>query len=126
MLFLNPIGSIMDRKFGPKLGLSVGMIILTLCIFLLTISTNMWAFIILISIGFGIPTGFAYVPAISCCWRLFPKQKGLISGIILCGFGMGSFIFSYIAKEIVNPYNEAPVSINGQFIYPEAVANRVK
>jgi len=33
----------------------------------------------------------------------------MVTGIILGAFGFGSFIFSFLAKYICNPYNDKPV-----------------
>lgn len=45
--------------------------------------------------GFGI--GTVYLPPLICAWEYFPNRKGIISGIIVGGFGLGSFIFSLVA-----------------------------
>ena len=44
-------------------------------------------------------------------WRLLPNQKGLASGIILCGYGTASFIFNFITLAIVNPNDEKPLPV---------------
>ena len=36
-------------------------------------------------------------------WVLFPENKGLASGIVIAGFGFGSFIFNFITTALVNP-----------------------
>jgi OFA family oxalate/formate antiporter-like MFS transporter len=35
----------------------------------------------------------------------FPDKKGLVTGIILGGFGLGSFIFTQVQTAILNPNN---------------------
>jgi MFS transporter, OFA family, oxalate/formate antiporter len=34
---------------------------------------------------------------------MFPDKKGLVTGIVLCGFGFGGLVFGLIATKIVNP-----------------------
>ena len=46
-------------------------------------------------------------------WLWFPNKAGLISGIIIGGFGLGALIFSPLATFIVNPGGEQ--AINGKF-----------
>lgn len=48
------------------------------------------------TIGFlaGAGIGFAYVCPIAALVKWFPKQKGLVSGVAVAGFGLGAFIFS--------------------------------
>ena len=49
-----------------------------------------------------------------------------MTGIILAGFGFGSFVFSFVAIAIVNPDNEAPYELpNGNLVYSEEIALRV-
>jgi len=39
-------------------------------------------------------------------WLWFPDKPGLISGIIIGGFGLGALIFGPLATAIVNPDKE--------------------
>ncbi len=55
-------------------------------------------------------------------WKHFPNKKGLISGLIMMGFGFSSIIFNYISDEIINP-EESKVLDN--HLYSEEIANRV-
>lgn len=56
----------------------------------------------------GLGIGFCYITPIKYGWEYFPENKGFVSGVIMSAFGLGSFIFSFIAMEIVNPGNEEP------------------
>jgi MFS transporter, OFA family, oxalate/formate antiporter len=56
----------------------------------------------------GLGIGFCYLTPIKCGWEYFPDNKGMVSGIIMLAFGMGSFIFSFIALAVVNPNQEDP------------------
>ena len=50
---------------------------------------------------------------IVCGWRYFPNNRGRVSGIIIAGYGFGSFIFNFICQAFVNPNNLKPsVSYN--------------
>ena len=58
----------------------------------------------LISYGdFGCGIGLGYFPLVTNSWKYFPEKKGLLSGIILCCFGMGSFFWTFIADKMINP-----------------------
>ena len=48
------------------------------------------------TIGFvvGAGIGFAYVCPIAALVKWFPKQKGLVSGLAVAGFGFGAYLFS--------------------------------
>ena len=58
--------------------------------------------------GLGISEGLGYATAITHSIKYFPANKSLISGIVLCGYGISSLIFSFLCLAIVNPHNQKP------------------
>lgn len=52
---------------------------------------------------FGFGNGLTFVTVIRNSWMYFPKNKGLITGIILVGIGGSSLIFTWQADSIINP-----------------------
>ena len=58
---------------------------------------------------YGITTGFIigllFMIPLNNGFKYFPNNKGLVSGIICTGFGLSSFVFSYLILYIVNPNN---------------------
>jgi OFA family oxalate/formate antiporter-like MFS transporter len=69
---------------------------------------NMALFIVIYSVLIGISTGLMYMLPIVCGWKYFPNNKGMVSGIIIAGYGFGSFFFTLICNAIVNPDNSKP------------------
>lgn len=53
--------------------------------------------------GFG--TGLAYVTSVVAANKCFPHKKGLVSGIIIFGFGAGAFLLAPLTKSIINSFN---------------------
>jgi hypothetical protein len=45
---------------------------------------------------------------IVCGWKYFPFNRGMVSGLIIAGYGFGAFIFNFVCKAIANPNNEEP------------------
>ena len=43
--------------------------------------------------------------AVSCGWQYFPARKGTVSGIIISGFGLSAFFFSFAVPSLFNPNN---------------------
>jgi len=64
---------------------------------------SMNAFIASYGMLSGIGMGMTYMIPLVCCMEYFPDNKGLISGIILGSYGLGSFIFNLVATTIANP-----------------------
>ena len=69
------------------------------------LAQSFFQFPIIFGIGYGFCNGIAYTVPLKICWDIYPEQKGMVSGVIICGFGVGSFIFSFISTMLVNPLN---------------------
>lgn len=80
-------------------------------------------FTLIFGIGFGICNGLAYTIPLNICWQYFPEQKGLVSGFILCGFGIGSLMFNFLTTILVNPDNSTVNPKTG--LYDQEVAKNV-
>lgn len=72
-------------------------------------------------------SGLLFYAPLMCAWEWFGKLKGMCSGIILAGFGLGTFFFGPLAAAIVNPHDEKreidPVS--GEMYFSRDVSERV-
>lgn len=49
----------------------------------------------------GIGAGIAYIVPISTCMKWFPRQKGLVTGIAVAGFGGGAALVSKIGGSMI-------------------------
>ena len=79
------------------------------------------SFAFLYVIGFTVGFGLTYMVPMHHGWLWFPDRPGLVSGIIIGGFGFGALVFSPVATAIVNPDGYTPV--DGKF--PDSVNERV-
>lgn len=53
-----------------------------------------------------------YINYISVCgWKYFPFNRGLVSGLIIAGYGFGAFTFNFVTKAICNPNDEEPTVV---------------
>ena len=57
------------------------------------------------AIVFPIGIGICYYTPLMCGWEHLPSKKGMVSGLIIGGFGFGAFIFGFISTAIANPDN---------------------
>lgn len=71
----------------------------------ITCANNFFQFTLIFSASFGCCNGLAYTIPLKICWDYFPSKRGMVSGIVICGFGMGSFIFSFVSTMLANPQN---------------------
>lgn len=58
------------------------------------------------AISFGVCNGLGYTIPLKICWDLFPNKKGMVTGVIICGFGVGSFVFGIVSTILINPENQ--------------------
>ncbi len=59
----------------------------------------------------GIGAGMAYIVPIAICIQWFPRQKGLVTGIAVAGFGGGAALVSQIAGHLLTLSNTTPYLI---------------
>jgi MFS transporter, OFA family, oxalate/formate antiporter len=113
-------GPYLLRKMGPTRWLTFGSSIFLVGTFLSTFFTNFVAFCIFYSVCFGVGVGCCYLVPITCSWQYFPHRKGLVTGIIVGGFGFGSFIFNFISTAIINSDNLKPdLMVDGSRIFSQ-------
>ena len=76
-------------------------------VFLATFQTDFWLFTSLYVAGFGTTNAMTYMVAVHHGWLWFPNRPGLVSGLIIAGFGFGALIFNNVSRQLVNPHNES-------------------
>lgn len=92
-----PFGMKIGSRIGFRNELLAGVSILSVSIFISSFMVNFWIFIIFYGFIFGLINGACYIVPIKIGLSYLPHWKGKVSGIIVCGFGMGAFFLSYIA-----------------------------
>ncbi|GAB6029498.1 hypothetical protein CHUAL_005252 [Chamberlinius hualienensis] len=104
------IGGILDRRIGTRLTAIIGCSIMCTGIFLtyLTINYSFPLLILTYGVMYGGGISLPYIALLSCGMRWFPEKRGLISGIIVAGFGMGTLIFNLVQTSYLNPNNLRP------------------
>ena len=90
--------------------------------------TNFWLFILFYGCIGALGCGICYMTALVVSWEHFPERKGLITGVIDGGYGLGSLAYTQIARAIVNPDNLDATIPSGQenlTYFDERVAKNV-
>ena len=73
--------------------------------FLCTFIENPTVFVYCYGFAFGIGKSFMYSAALQAGWSHLQNRIGMVSGLIICGFGFGGFIFGIIMRRLCNPEN---------------------
>ena len=100
-LSMIPAGMLIDRR-GPRAVALAGGLLLAAGF----VATGLFAatpLLLYITYGLiaGAGVGLAYGTPISAGMKWFEKGKGLVSGIIVFGFGFGSLLLAPVAKELI-------------------------
>lgn len=100
------IGGKLQQKYGARLVIMIGGVILTLGFFLASLVKPSAPWLLWLTYGVlgGIGMGFIYSTSISCCQKWYPDKKGLISGIIVSALGFGGVIFTPIAQSLITNF----------------------
>ena len=115
---------VVESRIGAKYTCLLGGYVLTAGVLLSSEAKSLFSLVLFNGAFFGVGLGLAYSPPISASARWFPEQKGLVTGIIISGFGGGAFVFGSIANALVNPDNLA-VAADGYFDPTGPVASSV-
>lgn len=100
-----------------------------LAIFAASIVTNPYAFIYAYSVPFGVGKGLMYSSALSAAISHMPERKGTVTGLVVCGFGFGGFLFGIVTNRLCNPDDIKPSPVETkdglENLFPAEVAERV-
>ena len=98
------IAGILAKKVSPRIFVMVSGV-LFLAGFLIAAVTNGTPMLLYIGFGVlcGLGAGFAYNAVMSTMSAWFPDKQGLISGILLMGFGLSAFIVGKIFAAVAPP-----------------------
>ncbi|KAI2796203.1 hypothetical protein RDWZM_007405 [Blomia tropicalis] len=118
-------GGIMENKIGPRLTCLCGSLIFCISIGITYYTIQLGFFYVVLTYGFlsSLGVGLAYVAPLAAGMKWFPKRKGLVNGITVAGYGLGSLIFTHVQTAYLNPLNMSPRA-DGYF-YNESILSRV-
>ncbi len=90
-----------DRK-GPRLVASVGGLLLGGgCLLASFIGSDLNGLVFSYGVVAGLGVGFAYVTPIATCVKWFPDKRGMVVGLAVMGFGLGSLIFAPLLESML-------------------------
>lgn len=101
------LGIIMGRltdRFGPRLVVVVCGISLGLGYLLMSCINNIWQLYLVYGVIIAIGMGAAYVPLVSTVTRWFVKRRGLVTGIVISGMGVGMMTIAPAASQLIHAY----------------------
>lgn len=90
-----------DKK-GPRLVGSIGgMLLGTGCLLAAFFGDTPLGLNLSYGVVAGLGVGFAYVTPIATCVKWFPDKRGLVVGLAVMGFGIGSLVFAPLLEAML-------------------------
>lgn len=80
-------------------------ILLSVIIYMSSYTQSFSTFSLLFGLCCGILIGIIHIIPIAHCHQYFPHKKTSVSGIIITASGVGTFIFSFMAIDMINANN---------------------
>lgn len=123
---IGPIGASLQKKYHPRVIMGAGCTLMCSSFFISSYVTSWWVFVFSYGVMFPLGVGIVYYTPMMCAWEWFPERRGMVSGIIVAGYGFGSSITGMISTKIVNPNNlQSSKNAAGIDIFPLEVAQKV-
>jgi OFA family oxalate/formate antiporter-like MFS transporter len=93
--FLSPWQGVLVDRFGPRLLLSLGALITGLSWILAAQASNLPMLYLTYGLLGGIGTGIVYVGVIGHMVQWFPDRRGLATGLVAAGYGIGALLTTF-------------------------------
>ncbi|MDO8567720.1 MAG: MFS transporter [Dehalococcoidales bacterium] len=97
-------GRLTDR-FGPRVVLTVSGVFLGAGYFLMSRITAVWQLYLVFGVVIAIGQSGGLVPMLSMVARWFVKRRGIMSGIVVAGTGMGQVIIPQVATYLIGRFD---------------------
>ena len=90
--FLSPFQGVLVDRFGPRVLLSIGTAIAGLSWVLAAQASSLTMLYLTYGLLGGIGTGIVYIGVIGHMVQWFPDKRGLATGLVAAGYGMGALL----------------------------------
>ena len=90
------VGGLLSGKINVKINVWAAAVLFFIGFFVASQATSLTGLYIGYGVFAGFASGLAYNAVMSTMSKWFPDKQGLISGILLMGFGLGSFIIGKV------------------------------
>ena len=97
-------GGRLTDKFGPRPVVTVCGLFLGLGFFLMSRINTIGQLYLVFGVITGVGMGGLFVPVISTVARWFAKRRGMMTGIVLSGAGLGTIIMPPLATWLITTY----------------------
>ncbi|MGM0444517.1 MAG: MFS transporter, partial [Fibrobacterota bacterium] len=95
-----PAGKLLQKR-GPRLTAAIGAVLFGLGYVLASFAGSSFAGLLLsLGVVTGIGIGMVYVCPLTTGMKWFPRNKGMVTGVAVAGFGAGAIALSAVAEYL--------------------------
>jgi len=92
-------------RLGPRLTAGIGILLFSLGYLVASFSRgNYYGIVGGIGIITGIGIGFGYICPLTVGMKWFPHRRGLVTGVMVAGFGIGAAVLSWFIERLADFY----------------------
>jgi len=100
-----PVASYMTNRLGWRLTTVIGSILATAGLWLSAVAPSVHFLYFTAGGLLGLGLGIIYLPRLDCITQYFDKKRPFVTGIAICGSGIGTFIMAPLTDVILNAYD---------------------
>ena len=117
------IGGKLAAKFGTKIVVLAGGVILSAGFFLAALVQPEFSWALWLTYGLmgGVGMGFTYSTTIACAQKWYPHKKGLVTGVVVSALGLGGVVFTPVVERLVETFGGIAVGEGKTFMVLAAV-----
>src|SRR5512135_212347 len=97
------MGGLTDR-FGPRVVMTLCGLFLAAGYLLMSQLSSLWQLYLFFSVILGIGMGGSFAPLLTLTARWFVKSRGMMTGIVVSGTGMGALVGPPLAGILISHY----------------------
>jgi oxalate/formate antiporter len=103
--FLSPWQGVLVDRFGPRVLLSIGVVVTGMSWVLAAQATTLPGLYLTYGLLGGIGTGIVYVGVIGHMVQWFPDARGLATGLVASGYGVGALLTTFPIATVLRESN---------------------
>lgn len=98
---LGPLAGGLADRYGPRLPVAVGMLLLASGLALAGQAQALWQVYLAYGLGVGVGVGLSYVPAVGAVQPWFVRRRAEASGYSVAGIGVGTLLMPPLAAAFI-------------------------
>lgn len=104
-LLVGPIVSGLANRYGCRIVIIIGSIGAAACMFISTLSPNVWFMMVIYGFFGGIFFGMVYLPSVVMVSFYFHEKRNIANGLVTAGTGIGALSFGPLADLVMKAYS---------------------